>query len=115
MSRAYGVRPDKKSFTSGGLGIVPQGAHLIPTGVRSQYDAIPFHVFHPGPHDMITILRSRKSPHEWLVCGWYIDTYREGGEVKGLLYRQVVSEADREAVLNQLKKNDKEASPKFAL
>ena len=115
MSHAYGVRPPKRSFRSGGLGSIPEGAHLIPTSVKEQYEIVPFHVYHPNPHNAITILRNKKSKHDWLVCGWYIDTLREGGEVKGLLYKQVTSEADKEAVLAELKKQDKEASPKFGI
>jgi len=33
--------------------------------------------------------------------------------VKGLIYRQVVSETDKEAILLELKKHDKEAAAKF--
>jgi hypothetical protein len=83
--------------------------------VKEHYESIPFHVYHPGPHDAITILRDKKSPHAWLVCGWYLDTYREGNQVKGLLYRQVTQEADKEAVIAELKKHDKEASPLFGV
>ena len=115
MSRVYGTRPQKKSFVSGGLSTVPPGAHLIPTEVKSQFDLIPFHVYHPSPHNAITILRNKKNRHDWLVCGWYIDTFRESGQVKGLLYRQVTSDSDREVVLAELKKQDKEASPRFGL
>ncbi|MGA2199301.1 MAG: hypothetical protein ABSG45_05125 [Nitrososphaerales archaeon] len=115
MSRAYGVRPPKKGFLSGGLDSIPPGAQMIPTDVKSQYEPIPFHVYHPNPHNGITILRSKKNQHDWLVCGWYIDTFREGGVVKGLLYTQVTSDSDKEAVLAELKKHDKEASAKFGL
>lgn len=115
LSHAYGTRPPKRSFRSGGIESVPPGAQLVPTGVKEQYEIVPFHVYHPNPHNAITILRNKKSPHEWLVCGWYIDTFREGGEVKGLLYKQVTEESDKEAVLAELKKHDKEASPRFGL
>ena len=113
MSRAYGVRPAKRGFASGGLDSIPEGAQLVPREVKAQYESIPFHVYHPDPHSAITILRNRKNPHDWLVCGWYIDTYRVGGQVKGLLYRQVTSDSDKEAVLAELKRHDKEASPRF--
>ena len=115
MSRAYGVRPEKKRFVSGGVESVPAGAHMISKEVKAQYERIPFHVYHPDPHAAITILRSKKTPHDWLVCGWYLDTYRVGGQVKGLLYRQVTEDADKEAVLAELKRHDKEASPRFLL
>jgi hypothetical protein len=114
LSRTYGPRPPKKSFSvSGGLDSIPAGAQLVPTALKEQYEIIPFHVYHPTPHDAVTVLRNKKSPHEWLVCGWYIDTYREGGKVKGLLYRKVAAEEDRAVVLADLKKQDKEASARF--
>ncbi len=115
MSRAYGVRPEKKGFAKGGLESIPPGAQLVSTEVKIQYDTIPLQVYHPTPHDAITILRNRKSPHDWLVCGWYIDTFRVRGEVKGLLYRPVTSDADKETVLAELKRHDKEASPRFSV
>ncbi len=114
MSSTYGTRPPNKRFVPGGLTSIPNGAHLLPTAMKSQYENIPFHVYHPTPHDAITILR-RKNSHEWLVCGWYIDTLRDGNQVKGLLYRQVVAEPDKEAVMLELKKHDKEATAKFSL
>jgi hypothetical protein len=113
MSTAYGNRAPTKRFVSGGLETIPEGAHLIPTQTKMEYDSVPFHVYHPSPHDAITILKSKKNPHEWLVCGWYIDTLREGGAVKGLVYRSVVAQSDRDAVLLELKKHDKEATAKF--
>jgi len=115
LSPVYGTSPPKKGFLRGGLTSVPRGAHLIATDVKRQYENIPFHVYYPGPHDAITILQSKKSPHDWLVCGWYLDTYREGNVVKGLLYRQVVAEPDKEAIAVELKKHDKEASARFGL
>jgi len=115
MSRPYGVRPPKKTFVSGGLDTVPSGAQMIPTEVKAQYESIPLHVYHPSPHNAITILRNKKNKHDWLVCGWYIDTFRKGGQVKGLLYKQVTSDSDKEAVLAELKKQDKEASPRFGI
>jgi hypothetical protein len=115
MSRPYGTRPPKKSFVSGGLDAIPPGTVMIPTAMKAQYEMIPFHVYHPNPHNAITILRNKANKHEWLVCGWYVDTFRQDGVVKGLLYTQVTSDADKEVVLTELKKQDKEASPKFAL
>jgi hypothetical protein len=95
--------------------LIPQGAHVIPTSLKQEYDTIPFHVYHPNPYDAITILRHKKKAHEWLVAGWYIDTYREGGKVKGLMYRRVDSDQDKEVVLNELKKKDKEVIARFSL
>jgi hypothetical protein len=115
LSKTYGVRPDKKSFIAGGLESVPQGAHLVTKEVKEKYESIPFHVFHPNPHDAITILRSKKNSHDWLVCGWYLDTLREGGKVRGLVYRQVTADADKEAVILELKRHDKEGIPRFDL
>lgn len=115
MGPTYGTSAPRKGFVSGGIESIPVGAQMIPTEVKKEYDAVPFHIYHPSPHDAITILRNKKNQHEWLVCGWYIDTYRQGGAVKGLLYRQVVLEPDREVVLAELKKHDKEGSARFAL
>lgn len=117
MSQSYGGkgRNEKKRFIGGaGLSSVPEGAQLISLATKAQYETNPFHVYHPTPHDAVTILRDKKSPHEWLVCGWYLDTLRDGrGVVTGLVYKRVAEEADREAVLAELKKHDKEATVKF--
>lgn len=116
MSRAYsGVAPKKRRFSTGGVTSLPVGTQLIPVEVKKEFDTIPFHVYHPNPHDAITILRSKRSPHDWLVCGWYVDTLREGGSVKGLIYREVTSEPDKEFIRAELKKHDKEALPRFSL
>jgi hypothetical protein len=116
MSSSYGgAANSKKRFASGGMSAVPKGAHMIPVEIKKEYDVVPFHVYHPNPHDAITILRNRKNQHDWLVCGWYMDTYREGGEVKGLIYRQITSEPDKEFVLAELKKHDKEGSARFGI
>jgi hypothetical protein len=115
MSPTYGIRTPNKRFVSGGIESIPSGAHMIPVDIKKEYDAVPFHIYHPSPHEAITILRNKKNQHEWLVCGWYIDTYRQGGVVKGLLYRQITSEPDKEFVLAEVKKHDKEGSAKFAL
>ncbi len=116
MSSTYrGTAPGKKRFASGGMASIPTGAQLIPVEVKKGYDAVPFQVYHPNPHDAITILRNKKNQHEWLVCGWYVDTLREGGEVKGLIYMQVTSEPDKEFVLAEVKKHDKEGIARFGL
>ena len=115
MTRTYGVRPPKRTFITGGLDSIPPGTMMVPSEVKSQYELIPFHIYHPSPHDAITILRSKKNQHDWLVCGWYVDTYRQDGQVKGLLYRPVASEPDKEAVIAELKRRDKEAVPRFSL
>ena len=113
MGSAYGSSAPNRRFVSAGLGSIPEGAHLVSMQAKAEYESIPFHVYHPSPHDAITILRSRKNPHEWLVCGWYVDTLREGGAVKGLVYRSVSSGPDKEVVLLELKKHDKEATARF--
>lgn len=113
MSSVYGERPPNRKFVGGGLRSIPDGAQLLAVEVKAQYDPFPFHVYHPSPHDAVTILKSKKNQHDWLVCGWYIDTYREGNVVKGLLYRKVVEQADKDAILAELKKHDKEATAKF--
>jgi hypothetical protein len=98
-----------------GLETVPEGAHLVPTEVKRRYETNPTHIYHPNPYNAITVLRSRANPHDWLVCGWYLDTYREGGVVKGLVYRMVSSKEDREFVTGELKKVDKEAVVHFTV
>jgi hypothetical protein len=113
MSSTYGRRPPDKKFTQGGMESIPAGAWLVPIELKEQYDTVPFHVYHPNPHNAVTILRNKKNQHEWLVCGWYVDTYRKDGVVKGLIYTQVSSEPDKETILQELKKHDKEASAKF--
>jgi hypothetical protein len=113
MSSAYGARAPTKKFVSGGLESIPAGAWVLPTETKQEYDLIPFHVYHPNPHNAVTILRNKKNQHEWLVCGWYVDTYRQDSVVKGLIYTKVVSEPDKEAILLELKKHDKEAVAKF--
>ena len=113
----------KNPFSSGGakkpakvLGLetVPAGAQMLPMDVKTQYEANPVHIFHPHPFNAITVLRSKKQAHEFLVCGWYLDTFRERGVVKGLVYRQVSSDEDREHVVTELKKLDKDAVIKFS-
>jgi len=113
MSAVYGEKPPNRSFAVGGLTSIPSGAQMIPAEVKAEYDPFPLHVYHPNPHDAVTLLKSKKNQHEWLVCGWYIDTYRVGRTVKGLLYRKVMEQGDRDAILAELKKHDKEATAKF--
>jgi hypothetical protein len=106
---------EAKPRQASGLDSIPAGAQLIPMDVKKQYEPNPVHLYHPTPYNVITVLRNRKQAHDWLVCGWYLDTYREHGVVKGLVYRAVASGEDREHVMAELKKLDKEASVKFAL
>ena len=113
--KIYGQKPEGRRFLSGGLGSVPEGAQMIPVEVKKEYEAIPFHIYHPNPYDAITVLRNRRDPHVWLVCGWYLDTFREGGQVKGLLYKAVSTNSDKEVVLSELKKHDKEAVAAFSV
>jgi len=116
MSTIYrGTASGKRRFASGGMESIPSGAHMIPVEIKKEYDALPFHVYHPSPHDAITILRNTENQHDWLVCGWYVGTFRKGGEVKGLIYRQVTSEPDKEFVLAELKKHDKDGLARFGL
>ena len=116
MSSTYGREGPNKRSAFGGLQAVPKGAHLLSVEAKAGYENIPFHAYHPSPHDAVTILRSKTNPHEWLVCGWYIDTLRgERGAVKGLVYKQVVEQADKEAILIELKRHDKEANARFVI
>ena len=88
---------------------------MIPMEVKRQYERNPTHIYHPTPYNAITVLKGKKEPHEWLVCGWYLDTFRDNGVVKGLIYRMVDKGEDKEHVLAELKKVDKEANAKFAV
>ena len=83
--------------------------------VKRQYERNPIHIYNPTPYNAITILKGKKEPHGWFVCGWYLDTFRDQGVVKGLIYRMVDKDEDKEHVLAELKKVDKEANAKFAL
>lgn len=105
----------RKQTQVSGLESVPAGAQMIPMEVKRQYETNPVHIYHPTPYNAITVLRNRKQNHDWLVCGWYLDTFRERGAVKGLVYKAVASEEDKEHVLTELKKLDKEANVKFSL
>lgn len=109
-----GGRPNKRTKALG-LESVPAGAHVIPTDVKSRYEPNPVHFYHPTPYNAITILKLKGETHEFLVCGWYLDTYREHAVVKGLVYRAVASEEDKERVTAELKKLDKDAVIKFSL
>ena len=77
---------------------VPAGAQMIPMDVKKQYETNPVHIYHPTPYNAITVLRNKKQAHDCLVCGWYLDTLREHGVVKGLVYRAVASDGDKEHV-----------------
>ena len=95
--------------------VVPQGAFVVPVGVKGEYETIPLHVYHPTPHDAITVLRNKKDTHHWLVAGWYLGLHRKGGRVQGLIYRPVVSDQDRAVVLAEVQKRDKDAGVRFEL
>lgn len=58
---------------------------MIPVEVKEEYESFPFHVYHPNAHNAVTVLQNKKNKHGWPVCGWYIDTFRDGKTVKGLL------------------------------
>jgi hypothetical protein len=111
FSRELGGRHGSAS----GLESVPSDAQMVPMDVKRRYETNPVHLYHPTPYNAITVLRSKKQPQEWLVCGWYLDTYREHDVVKGLVYRTVSSEEDRQYVIAELKKLDKDAEIKFGL
>lgn len=115
MKNPFSGAEAKKRMPKSGLESVPAGAQMIPMEVKKHYEANPVHIYHPTPYNAITVLRNRKQPHDWLVCGWYLDTFRDHGVVKGLVYRAVASEEDKEHVLTELKKLDKEAIIKFSL
>jgi hypothetical protein len=105
----------KKRTQVSGLESVPAGAQMIPMDVKRQYEANPIHIYHPTPYNAITVLKNKKQPHDMLVCGWYLDTLRDHGVVKGLVYRAVAAEDDKEHIMTELKKLDKDASIKFSL
>lgn len=114
MKNPFSSGGPKKPRQTSGLETVPAGAQVVPMDVKRQYETNPVHFFHPTPYNAITILRNRKQPHEFLVCGWYLDTFREHGTVKGLVYRTVAADEDKEHVVTELKKLDKEAVIKFS-
>jgi len=115
MKNPFSGGGTRKPTQVSGLESVPVGAQMIPMEVKKQYEPNPLHIYHPTPYNAITVLRSKKQAHDLLVCGWYLDTYREHGAVKGLVYRAVASDEDKEHVMAELKKLDKEASIKFGL
>jgi hypothetical protein len=115
LRRLFGKSKHKIESTRIKPQAIPADNHVIPISVKNEYDAIPFHLYHPTPYHAITILHHRKRVHEWLVAGWYIDTYREGEKVRGLIYKQVITGQDKDLVINELKKLDKEATVKFSL
>ncbi len=108
-------RGEKKPAPVAGMEAIPPGAQLVPMETKKLYEPNPVHIYHPTPYNAITVLRSRTQPHEFLVCGWYLDTYRQHGVVKGLVYRAVASGEDREHVSAEVKKLDKDASISFSL
>jgi len=105
----------RKPTQLSGLESVPAGAQLITMDVKKQYEMNPIHIYHPTAYNVITILRNKKQTHDLLVCGWYLDTLRERGVVKGLVYKAVSSDEDKEHVMTELKKLDKEANVKFGV
>ena len=115
MKNPFSGPEAKKHRQASGLETVPSGAQMVPMDVKKQYEANPVHIYHPTPYNAITVLRKRKQEHDWLVCGWYLDTFRERGTVKGLVYRAVTAEEDKEHVTTELKKLDKDAIIKFSL
>ena len=115
MKNPFSRVPAKKLGQVSGLESIPPGAQMIPMDVKKRYEPNPVHIYHPTPYNAITVLRDRKQTHDWLVCGWYLDTFREHGVVKGLIYRTVASDEDKEHVMAELKKLDKEASIKFGV
>jgi hypothetical protein len=115
MKNPFSRGKASKPMQVSGLESIPSGAQMIPMDVKKQYEPNPIHIYHPTPYNAITVLRNKKQTHDWLVCGWYLDTYRERGSVKGLVYRAVASDEDKEYVMTELKKLDKESSIKFAL
>jgi hypothetical protein len=112
---SWGGSPARQRHQDSGLESIPEGAQVLPMDVKKLYEPNPVHIYHPTPYNAITTLRNKKETHDWLVCGWYLDTYREHGVVKGLVYRAVTSREDREHVTIELKKLDKDASIKFDL
>jgi len=115
MKNPFGGGGARKRTQTSGVESVPAGAQMIPMEAKRQYEMNPVHIYHPTPYNAITVLRNKKQAHEWLVCGWYLDTFREHGVVKGLVYRAVASDEDKEHVVTELKKLDKEAVIKFGL
>ncbi len=115
MKNPFSSGEARKPAQVSGLDTIPAGAQMIPMDVKKQYEEKPVHIYHPTPYNAITVLRNKKQTNEWLVCGWYLDTYREHAIVKGLVYRAVTSDEDKEHVMTELKKLDKEANIKFAL
>ncbi len=108
-------RAEKKQRQASGLESIPAGSQMIPMEAKREYETNPVHIYHPTPYNAITVLRNKTQTHDMLVCGWYLDTYRERGVVKGLVYRAVASDEDKEHVIAELKKLDKDASIRFAL
>jgi hypothetical protein len=93
---------------------LPPGTYVWPVTAKREYEAVPYHVYHPTPYDKITVLRHRGRPHEWLVAGWYVRPLTEGRRVTGQVYRPVTGDRDKEVVLAQVKTQDREADIRFA-
>ncbi len=115
MRNPFSRADAKKPRPVSGLETIPQGAQVVPMEVKEQYEMNPVHIFHPNPYNAITVLRNKKQPHDFLVCGWYLDTFRQHGLVTGLVYKAVSSDEDRQHVTAELKKLDKEANIKFSV
>ena len=115
MKNPFSRGREEKPAKVAGLESIPPGAQVIPLEVKRLYEPNPVHIYHPTPYNAITVLRSKAQPHEFLVCGWYLDTHRQHGIVKGLIYRSVASGEDRDHVTAELKKLDKDASLRFSL
>src|SRR5712692_7452640 len=111
MRRLFG-RSQRKSDDTPDT-VVPAGARVVPVAIKGEYETIPMHVYHPTPHDAITILRNKKETHNWFVAGWYLGLHRQAGHVKGLIYRPVVIDTDRALVLAEIQKRDKDANVRF--
>lgn len=94
---------------------LPPGTYVLSITAKQEYQAIPYHVYHPTPYDKITVLRHRTRPHEWLVAGWYLRPVTEGESVTGQVYRPVTTDRDKEVVLSQVKTQDREANVRFSL
>jgi hypothetical protein len=88
---------------------------ILPVSVKKDYDSVPVHVFHPTPYDTITVLRNRKDSHRWFVAGWYLGLSKHEGQVEGLIYRQVITNQDREVVLAEIRRHDEDANVSFEL
>jgi len=94
---------------------LPEGALLIPIGIKEDYEAVPLHVYYPTPFDKVTILKHKRQPHLWLCLGWYLGLQTEQENVMGQIYKPVVNEQDRQAIMAQVRAQDREANIQFAV